>query len=176
MDSQSRDRSGQFVQLLTSHQPSLYAYICTMVLGDAAAADLLQETNLHLWEKADEYDFNRPFLAWAFGFARKQVMAFRKSRSRSRLVFDDETLRLIDDKIMASVSEIDARLSALRKCLKKLNTNQTALVRERYMAKTSVTVMAERLNITVHNVSSQLYRIRKRLAQCIAFALAAEEH
>jgi RNA polymerase sigma-70 factor (ECF subfamily) len=103
-------------------------------------------------------------------------MAFRKSCSRSRLVFDDAILSLIDDKVMSSVSEIDDRLSALRKCLKKLNAQQAALIRERYLAKTSVTTMAERLDQTAHNVSSQLHRIRKILAKCIEFTLSAEEH
>ena len=136
-----------------------------MVLGDAAASDLLQETNLHLWTQASQYDFNRPFLPWAFGFARQRVMAFRKSCSRSRLVFDDATLSLIDDRVTSSVSEIDDRLSALQKCLKKLSAQQAELIRERYLAKTSVTTMAERLNQTAHNISSQLHRIRKILAK-----------
>ena len=175
-ENQVRDRSTRFIQLLTSHQPNLYAYIATMVVGDSAASDLLQETNLHLWTQAAQYDFNRPFLPWAFGFARQRVMAFRKSCSRSRLVFDDATLSLIDDKVMSSVSEIDDRLSALQKCLKKLSAEQAELIRERYLAKTSVTTMAERLNETAHNISSQLHRIRKILGKCIEFTLSAEEH
>jgi RNA polymerase sigma-70 factor (ECF subfamily) len=109
-----------------------------MVLGDSVASDLLQETNLHLWEQATQYDFDRPFLPWAFGFARQRVMAFRKSCSRSRLVFDDATLSLLGDKLISSASEADNRLTALRKCLKKLSPSQSELLRERYMAKTAV--------------------------------------
>ena len=175
-ENQELDRSTHFIQLLTSHQPKLYAYIATMVLGDAAASDVMQETNLHLWAQAGQFDFDRPFLPWAFGFARQRVLAFRKSRGRSRLVFDDEVLSLIDDKYMTSVSEIDDRLFALQKCLKRLDTQQAELIRERYMAKTSVATMAERLNETAHNISSRLHRIRKILAKCVEFTLAAEEH
>jgi len=174
--SQVRDRSTHFIQLLTSHQPNLYAYIATMVMGDAVASDLLQETNLHLWEQAAQYDFDRPFLPWAFGFARQRVMAFRKTCSRSRLVFDDATLNLMDDKITSALNVTDDRLTALRKCLKKLSAPQAELIRERYMAKTPVAAMAERLDQTAHNISSQLHRIRKTLAKCIEFTLSVEEH
>jgi RNA polymerase sigma-70 factor, ECF subfamily len=170
------DRSTHFIRLLTSCQPNLYAYIATMVLGDAAASDILQETNLQLWKQADEYDFDRPFLPWAFGFARQRVMAFRKTCSRSRLVFDDVTVSLIDDRVTSSVSEIEDRLSALQQCLKKLKSDQAELIRERYVNKTAVTTLAERLNTTAHNVSSQLHRIRKILAKCVEFTLLAEEH
>jgi RNA polymerase sigma-70 factor (ECF subfamily) len=175
-ENQALDQSTHFIQLLTSHQPNLYAYIAAMLLGDTAASDLLQETNLHLWKQAAQYDSDRPFLPWAFAFARQRVMAYRKSCRRSRLVFDDATLTLIDDKVMSSVSEVDDRLSALQKCLNKLSAQQTELIRERYMHNTSVTTMAERLNQTAHNISSQLYRVRKTLAKCIEFTLAAEEH
>jgi RNA polymerase sigma-70 factor, ECF subfamily len=171
-----QDRSAKYIQLLTANQPRLYAYIATIMLGDAAAADVLQETNIQLWTHAHEFDFNRPFLPWAFGFARPQVMAFRKSCNRSRLVFDDETLRFIDDKVALSATEIDSRLPALQKCLKKLNAQQAELIRARYMAKTPVNALAERLNETAHNISSQLHRIRKILARCIESTLSAEEH
>lgn len=174
-ESAEHDRSAQYIQLLTANQPKLFAYIATMMLGDAAAADVLQETNIQLWKHAQEFDFNRPFLPWAFGFGRQRVMAFRKSCSRSRLVFDDATLNLIDDKVMSSVAEIDDRLTALRKCLTKLNPKQAELIHERYMAKTPVTTLAERLNETAHNISSQLHRIRKTLARCMKFTLSVEE-
>ena len=41
--------------------------------------------------------FDRPFLPWAFGFARQRVMAYRKTCVRSRLVFCDEALDIISD-------------------------------------------------------------------------------
>lgn len=175
-ESQNLDRSTHFIQLLTSHQPRLYAYIATMMLADASAADVLQETNLHLWAQMEQYDFERPFMPWAFGFARQRVLAYRKSLGRSRLVFDDEVLSMIDDKCVKSVSEADERLSALQKCLKRLNASQAELIRERYMAKTSVATMAEKFHDTSHNISSRLHRIRGILAKCVEFTLAAEEH
>ena len=56
-----------------------------------------------------------------------------------------------------------------------ISAQQAELIRERYMAKTSVTTMAERLNKAAHTISSQLHRIRTILAKCIEFPLSAEE-
>ena len=78
-----RERATQFVNWLTSHQRDLYTYINTMLLGDSAAVDVLQDTNLDLWAHVDDFDFNRPFLPWAYTFAFHRVLAFRKS-SRHR--------------------------------------------------------------------------------------------
>jgi RNA polymerase sigma-70 factor (ECF subfamily) len=169
------ERTTQFVELLTGHQRQLYAYIATMLAGDPSAADVLQETNLDLWARAGEYDFTRPFLPWAFGFARLKVLAFRRSHARSRLVFGDGALELINEKCAQYAHEADARLIALQNCLKKLKPPQAELIRERYVAKTSVTEMAAQFADTVHNISSRLHRIRKQLAECVNRNLRAEE-
>ena len=77
---ESLDRPGEFVKLLTAHQRDLYAYINTLLVGDIATSDVLQDTNLDLWKRLDNYDFNRAFLPWAYGFAHQRVLAYRKTR------------------------------------------------------------------------------------------------
>lgn len=170
------NRSTRFVELLTSHQRKLYGYIATMLLGDPAAADVLQETNLDLWARIDDYDFDRPFLPWAFGFARQKVLVFRRFHGRSKLLFGEEALKLIDDACVEFASEADERLVALRTCLQKLHPDQAALIHARYAARTPVKLMAEQMNETVQNISSRLHRIRKSLAKCIQVTLVVERH
>lgn len=46
-------QSPEFIQLLTTHQSRLYAYILTLVFDPNDADDVLQETNTVLWSKAD---------------------------------------------------------------------------------------------------------------------------
>jgi RNA polymerase sigma-70 factor, ECF subfamily len=174
LESAGQDRSTQFVELLTAHQRKLYGYISVMLLGSPAAADVLQETNLDLWSKIGEYDFEKPFLPWAFGFARQKVLVHRRSHGRSRLVISEEAMRLIDTISVEYAMEADERLVALRSCLQRLTTEQAELLRERYVMKAPVKIIAERLDETVHNISSRLHRIRKNLANCINARLRAE--
>lgn len=169
------ERAARYVELLTAHQRKLYAYICTLLMGDLAASDVLQDTNVDLWSRAGEYDFGRPFLPWAFAFARQRVLAYRKSRSRSRLVFSDAAMSLLTEECARLASEADVRLSALRKCLQGLDPHQAHLIHERYHANTSVKTLSGRLGESAQNVASQLHRIRKTLARCVALTLAAEE-
>jgi RNA polymerase sigma-70 factor, ECF subfamily len=171
----SADLATRYVELLTAHQRKLHAYISTLMLGDTAAADVLQDTNIDLWSKAGEFDFERPFLPWAFAFARQRVMAFRKSQSRSRLLFSDAAMARIDEECTRLAGEADSRLAALQNCLKKLNGQQRYLIGERYNAKTSVKLLAAQLGETAHNVASQLHRIRMALARCVDATMAAEE-
>jgi RNA polymerase sigma-70 factor, ECF subfamily len=169
-----RDRAGEFVNMLTSHQRDLYAYISTLLVGDVATVDVLQDTNLDLWKRFDDFDFDRPFLPWAYGFAYQRVMAYRKTRSRSRLLFNDQMVQLISDPYMSDMVGADSRLSALQKCMERLEPQQSQLIRERYLGKASVKVLAARLGSTAGQISARLYRIRRMLARCIEANLASE--
>lgn len=170
-----RDRTTIFVELLTSHQRSLYAYICSLLMGDPGAADVLQDTNLDLWARAEDFDLERPFLPWAFGFARQRVLAYRKSRSRSRLVFGEEAINRIDDACRQQATQADARLTALQKCLQKLDARHAQLIQERYVAKSSLRIMAAQLGDTANNISIRLHRIRKKLSRCVQASLSTED-
>ena len=169
-----RDRASRFVELLTSHQRDLYVYINTLLVGDSAAVDVLQDTNLDLWARLQSFDCTRPFLAWAYGFAFQRVLAFRKSRRRSRLVLSDDMMQLISEAYVRDTTSADVRLSALRTCLEKLDPDQGQLIRDRYIGKMSVKTIAARLGHTANQISARLYRIRQVLGRCIQTTLVAE--
>lgn len=168
------DSTTRFVEYLTAHQPDLYAYINTLLAGDPSVSDVLQDTNLDLWARAGDFDFNRPFLPWGLGFAYQRVLAFRKSRGRSRLVFSDQMAQLISDIYLSDTTPTDARLTALQECIGKLSRPQNELIRLRYVDRVSVQSISQRSGRTANQISAQLYRIRRALAKCITRALATE--
>ncbi len=168
------DRATRFIELLTAHQRDLFVYINTLLVGDSAAIDVLQDTNLDLWARLQNFDESRPFLAWAYGFAFQRVLAYRKSRRRSRLVLNDEMVQLISDVCVQDTTPADARISALRGCLDKLDPQQGQLIRDRYLEKMSVKTIAARLGNSANQISARLYRIRHTLGRCIQASLIAE--
>ena len=175
-EAEQSDRAARFVKYLTAHQRDLYAYLNTLLVGDTSTSDVLQDTNLDLWKRMDSFDFDRPFLPWAYGFAYQRVLAYRKTRARSRLVISDHVVQLISDVYISDRTHADIRLTALQSCLDKLDANQSQLIRDRYMGKVSVKVLAARVGSTAGQISARLYRIRRTLARCVEVALAAEAH
>jgi RNA polymerase sigma-70 factor, ECF subfamily len=169
-----QDRTARFVELLTHHQRDLYVYIDTLLFGDSSTVDVLQNTNLDLWKRSKEFDHTRPFLHWAYRFAFNRVLEFRKRQRRSRLILTDNLVELINDIYVRDKTPVDARLSALQACLRKLNDSQAQLIRDRYVGKMSVKTMAVRLGGTANQISARLYRIRLILSRCIRETLVAE--
>ena len=93
-----------FSRKLTALQRSLYAYILTLLPNRADAEDVLQETNLILCRKANEYDPKGHFQGWAFQIARYQVMAQITKTKRNRLQFSTEIVETL------AAEEIDAKV------------------------------------------------------------------
>lgn len=167
-------RTGEFMQSLTGCQSRLYAYICTLTGEAAAARDVLQETNLALWDKSREYDPSRPFLPWAYRVAYLQVMAYRKRCVRSRLVFDDELIGELAVEAQGRDEGDDLRLEALGHCMDKLPEGKRELLDMRYLHGEAVERIADRLRKAPNVVAASLYRIRKALLECIESRLASE--
>jgi RNA polymerase sigma-70 factor (ECF subfamily) len=156
-----------FVQQLTDAQSQVYACICALLGGTRDARDVLQETNLVLWRKAAEYDPRRDFLAWAYTFARFQVMAHLKKQSRNRMVFDEAMV----DRIAAVVAErnvdLQDRLRLLDDCIRKLPHRHRALLESRYQKGESVQELTTQFGKTATALGVLLHRIRLTLAECI---------
>jgi RNA polymerase sigma-70 factor (ECF subfamily) len=165
-------RAGDFVQSLTGVQSRLYAYICSL-LGEAAGArDVLQETNLTLWEKAQEYDPTRPFLPWAYRVAYLQVLAYRKRCARNRLLFDEQLVSELAEQALDRDVDLDLRLEALGDCMGRLPGPRREMIDRRYRLGESVDQIARQIRKTPNVVAASLYRIRKTLLECIESKIA----
>lgn len=167
--------SAEFIAQITRAQRPLYAFVLSLVWHPTEADDVLQETNLVLWEKAEEFDVSRPFLPWAMRFAQLQAMAWLKKKQRQqRVALDNGLIVLLADEAASETSAFEARQHALANCLQKLSSAQRVLIARRYEPQASVNAMAESLGITPKALSDRLRRIRQALLECIQKTVAKE--
>ena len=80
----------RFMRLWTDAQPAVVNYLHAMVRDPVVAKDLVQETALVLFRRFGDYDGQRPFLAWALGVAKMQVLGLHRDGARSFVTFDTE--------------------------------------------------------------------------------------
>lgn len=168
------EASAEFIAQFTRAQRQLLTFILSVVWNPAEAEDVLQETNLVLWQKSGEFDPARPFLPWAIRFAQLQTMAWLKKRQRQRVFASEKLIALIADEVTAESRVLEQRLGALADCLQKLRPEQRALVAKRYEPGGSVAALSAAAKATPKAMSERLRRIRLGLLDCIEQALARE--
>lgn len=157
----------RFLRLWGAAQPAVAGYIASVVRDSAAAKDVLQETSLVLFRKFAEYDEQRPFLGWALGVAKLQVLGYRRDAARDLLRFDQALLdQFTDSWAQAAPGSYDAA-GMLEACLGKLESRARQLVQWRYFEELTAEEIARRSASTGAGVRVFLQRIRAQLRACI---------
>jgi RNA polymerase sigma-70 factor (ECF subfamily) len=165
----------EFVRELTGHQGALRAFVAYLLAGVQDAQDVVQEVNLVLWEKREQFEPGTNFRAWAFATARFVVLTHRRRLRRDgAMVFDTKLLDRLADEWQAEPDQHERKLAALEHCIEKLPDEDLELVRHRYRAHGEVEQLAARLGRTAASLRLRLFRLRASLKQCVKRELEME--
>lgn len=164
----------ELIELFTKNQRRLYLYILAQVPHPVDAEEVLQETNLVIWRKFEEFELGTNFVAWACRIASYEVLKYRERRRRDRLYFSDQFVQRIAVEAQSGVQPFDERRRALMQCLAKLRKPDRELIQRRYSPGENGKSVAEALGRPANSVYQSLGRIRRRLLDCIRRRLAAE--
>ena len=168
------DLTPEFVRLWTRYQPKVRRYVCMLVPAAADAEDVIQQTASRLWEKFEQYDPERPFVPWAYGFAYHGVLSWSQRQARDRLVFSEEILAQLHTTFGEESSLLELRRKALDSCLQKLSAEERGLLLRRYSEHGAVQREADRSQTKPHKLYYAIETLRTRLLACIDGRLRQE--
>lgn len=169
-DAHENEADGAYVALLTRHQVNIQAFITSLLPGDPDIEDVLQRTNIVLWNKREQFEQNTNFKAWAFSIARWETRAWLTEKKRKDwLVFNDELTDQMAEQFQESISdhENEDMLPSLRRCLARLSDNERFLIFNYYQADKSIAECAAIVKKTEGALRVALFRIRINLRRCI---------
>lgn len=163
-----------FTALYRKHKDAVYRFALMCTGSTASAAEVTQETFLHLMTRADQFDPGRGTIAaWLCGVARNLA---RKEQNGRELPTDPEAL---SDDAMLDEARID-RDSPLEKILKGEVAEQVrhavSMIAPHYrdvlilceLSDLSYAEAAQVCNIDIGTVRSRLSRARAQLAERLA--------
>lgn len=157
----------EFTKLLLENERAIYGFIYSLTHDRGASEELRQELAERLWQKFDEFDRGRPFIAWSIGFARLLVFEWRRRQSKLPIPLEDEALNKLADAAAARVGKGEEIHEALQECAKNLTDLQRKTLHQRYYEETSVAQMAKALGRTQMAVYKVLKRVHQSLAGCL---------
>ena len=172
-DEHPKPDATQFVRLLTLNERRVYAFILSLVPNWADADEILQETNVRLWNEFDKFKPGTDFGAWACTVARYQVLTFRKKKGRERVQFTDEFLDVVAREAQSD-DDTAARHHALARCVDELTPQHRELLRAFYEPGASGDAVAVRFNRTIDALYKALSRIRRLLHGCVVRRMKAQ--
>lgn len=167
--------SDAFIQSLTMHQSHLRAFILGSLGDYTHCEDVLQQTNLILWEKCGDFRQGSEFLPWALAIARFEILAFFRDSQRDRLVFHPDVAKLMTEAVFPEINQVSERQQALRECIKRLPERRLEVLKLFYVTNVRMKEIARQTGRSVNGVKSLLLRIRKTLRRCIGTHLESQQ-
>ena len=165
----------RFTRCWTLAQPAVASYIAAFVSDLHQMEDVLQSVAVVCLRKFGEYDERRPFVAWALGMAKIELLRLRRAQARSPWVQDETLLHALAETCEELEPELETREWALADCLRELDGRASDLIRLRYQEALKPSAIAERLGMGAVAVRVALSRVRSALRQCIERKIHASE-
>ncbi len=157
-------------RLLLEQRDSLFAYVLALVRNWSAAEELFQEVSLVVLQKGQEGLAVEQFGPWSREIARRTVLNYWKTSSRTRLVLSEAAIDSLDRAFDARETEVREReqeqLQRLRRCVQGLPEHLRRVVDLRYQEDLSLAEIARRLSRSTGSVQVALSRVRMKLLEC----------
>jgi len=137
---------------------------------------VLQRVAVTLVRKFDKYDPSRSFTAWAVGFAKFEVLYFRREKATDKHLFGDDVVEQIAVRYEDLAEEVDPVREALSKCLEQLKGRSKRVIELRYRRGMKSSRIADEMMLTSGAVRMLLCRVRQSLRRCIERRTGRQEH
>ncbi len=153
----SRRDVDAFEVIFKHFAPRVKTYMAKLSADTQTAEELMQETMIAVWNKADQFDVAKGALStWIFTIARNQrIDAVRRAR---RPEFDPTDPAFVPDAEQSADLRIAERQSArqLRAAMADLPKEQSTLLELAYFEESTHSAIAKKLNLPLGTVKSRL--------------------
>jgi len=168
------DSMHDFTSRWVAAQPAVAAFIKSAVRDIQHAEDVLQEVASKSLINYERYDRSRPFVPWALGIARNEILVYYRKAKGDRLVFDETQLDAIATGYAQVHKSLPERSVALEQCVERLEDRPRNLLRLRYARGLAVKEISSQLGATPNAISRVLYKVRLALKECVERKLCLE--
>jgi RNA polymerase sigma factor (sigma-70 family) len=109
-----------FLRLFTRCEPELRAFVRSCLPRLQDVDEVMQEVSLVAWRKFGDLDDRGRFAPWACLIARYEILKYRRTHARNRLLLDESVIEALADEAAAEMPLHQRRLEALEACFDKL--------------------------------------------------------
>lgn len=155
------------MRLFMRHERALRSFVRTLLPSWDDVDEVMQNVSIAVWTKFDRFDPETDFASWAATIARYEVLNYRRSKARDRLVFDEDIIELLADECQEDFARSEQERQALDGCLSQLPDHQQQLVLRVYTPGQKITPIAAEVGVTPNALYKKLGRLRLILWKCI---------
>lgn len=162
------------LEMFAKYQQRLYVYILSMLPNRADAEDVLQNTNIVVWQKFDQFQPETDFRAWVFRICYYEICKFRDRNRTAGVRLSSELLDELSVQYRSHEDLLESRQAAMPGCVERLPTPDRDLLDAVYGRQVEVPHLAEQSGREPTSIYRSLRRIRQLLHDCVELAVRKE--
>jgi len=154
-------------QIYDLHSGPLFHFVKNWLADPHEASDIVHETMLEVWKRADRFQGRSSLKSWIFSIARNK--SIDKNRKSSRLSYTDEMPDMADDEanpMEAMVVSQDAAL--LKSCIANLSKTHRRMIHLAFYEDLSYREISEIEGCPVGTVKTRILHAKKLLMRDLA--------
>lgn len=154
-----------FADLLGRFEAKVYSLVARLVGIEAEAEEVTQDVFVQTYTHLADFRAEADFSSWLYRIAYNTALMHLRRRRAVTLPMDERLIDSVTDEMADSAlaEATEERIALLEKALKRLSPEDRTAVTLFYFEKRSTREIAFVLGTTVSNVTTRLYRVRKRL-------------
>ena len=153
----SRKDRKAFKHLFESFAPKLKSFAMRNGVGVELAEEVVQETFIRIWRKADQFDAAKASAStWIYTIARNQRIDLLRKRHRPEPDFEDPAFVPDEEPQPSDVIAQDEEADKLRNSIDELSPEQQAVLKLAFLEELPHVEVAKKLNIPLGTVKSRI--------------------
>lgn len=161
----------QQVEELAAHwtrdQRTVAVFVRSLINDFHQSEEVLQRVAVALVRKYGQYDPARPFVAWAIGCAKIEVLTFLREKGKERLLFDNSLVERIAESCQRAEREPMPISRFLDDCVEELDGRARRAIQLRYAGNLRSLGIAREMQISDGAARMLLSRARTLLRKCL---------
>ena len=154
-------------QVYELHSGPLFHFVKNWLADPHEASDIVHETMLEVWKRADRFEGRSSLKSWVFSIARNK--SIDKNRKSSRLSYTDEIPDMADDEanpMEAMVVSQDAAI--LKSCIANLSETHRRMIHLAFYEDLSYREISEIEDCPIGTVKTRILHAKKLLMRDLA--------
>jgi len=154
-------------QVYELHSGPLFHFVKNWLADAHEASDIVHETMLEVWRRAERFQGRSSLKSWIFSIARNK--SIDKNRKSSRMSYTDEVPDMADDVAdPMEALEISQDAAALKACVANLSETHRRMIHLAFYADLTYKEIAEIEGCPVGTVKTRILHAKKLLMRDLA--------
>ncbi|MDF9829301.1 RNA polymerase sigma factor (sigma-70 family) [Parabacteroides sp. PF5-6] len=155
-----------FACLLDKYSRQVHSLILKVVCSREDAEELTQDVFMKVYKNIASFKGDSSFSTWIYRIAYNTAISATRRRRMEYLAIEESTINNVSEEEVARMmgqTDPSEQIEQLEKAIGRLSPDERGMILLYYMQEKTIDDLVEITGLTVSNVKTKLFRIRKKL-------------